>query len=134
MANSRLTASGNIPELSMSEGDILNSNSGRGNGKVAPRSMDRAPPLPLRMVPSSSQSPYRSVVKEPSSLVLDAVDYSTKLPRRKKQRCTGCWNLSAFAWLFLVLAFLQGICKLEFINHKLCLQLVHRRVAPSPPM
>ena len=43
-----------------------------------------------------------------TSIAMDI--YKQRLPRRRKKASDGCWGLTCHSWLFLLLAFLQGMC------------------------
>ncbi len=65
-----------------------------------------APKSPQHQVSPNRQKALESVETSVSRSNLFSEDYTTRV--KKKRRCTGCWNLSVFSWIFLILAFVQG--------------------------
>lgn len=50
----------------------------------------------------------QSSASDSLGLVTSMETYKERLPRRRKKASDGCWGLTCYSWLFLLLALLQG--------------------------
>ena len=119
----RLTASGHQKELSLSDRSVepgaatqqpvrvsfgLKMPEDKGRGAKAKRSGTNGVGRTSGVTEGSSfDNPYRKLSSEPSSVGVDLGKYREKLPRRRR-KTRGCWGLSGYSWLFLLLALSQG--------------------------